>query len=180
MMENGKGKGEAGRSFVFHSPSSVFHSCVSRWAPVLLWTAGIFYFSSRPDPLGFLPSSGHDIDISKLAHIGEYAGLATLLYRALTGGQKAARDTEHPDRDSPHTPGSDPLPARRAFALSFAIALAYAVSDELHQNLAPGRGGKLADVGYDAAGMAAALGLIWLRGRFLASKANARRLASRE
>ena len=176
MEEERRGRGKS----EIRVSKSAIPSSVSRWAPVLVWMAGIFYFSSRPDPLGFLPSSGDGIDISKLAHIGEYAGLATLLYRALTGGQKADRDTEHPARHNPHTPGSDPPPGRRAFALSFALALAYAVSDELHQNLVPGRGGKLADVGYDAAGMAAALGLIWLRGRFLAPKANVRRLASRE
>ena len=127
--------------------------------------AGIFHFSSRPDPLGFLPSVNEVADIGNLAHIGEYAGLAALLYRALTGRQQAARDTENPVRDNPHPPGSDPSPGRRAFALSFAMALAYAVSDELHQSLVPGRGGQPVDVGYDVAGMAAALGLIWLRER---------------
>jgi len=116
------------------------------WTPVVLWAAGIFYFSSRSDPLGFLPSSGRGIDIDKLAHMGEYAGLAALLYRALAVGQQAARDTEHSVRDNPHTPGSDPPPRRRAFALSFVMALAYAVLDELHQNLVPGRGFELADI----------------------------------
>ena len=187
MMEDGKGtwKGENGRWRGEDKDRSVVHFpfSVSHWAPVLLWMVGIFYFSSRRDPLGFLPSSssGHGINIGNLAHIGEYAWLAALFYRALAGGQQAARDTERPARDNPGAPGSDPPPpGRRAFALSFAMALAYAVSDELHQNLVPGRGGKLVDVGYDIAGMAAALGLIWLRGRFLASKANTRRLALRE
>ena len=172
---------EAEGEMVVHSPSSILRlpSSVSRWSPVLLCMAGIFYFSSRRDPLGFLPSSpGHGIDIGNLAHISEYAGLAALFYRALTGGQQTARDTERLARGNPHTPGSNPPPGRRAFALSFALALGYAVLDEWHQNLVPGRGGQLVDVGYDVAGMAAALGLIWLRGRFLASKANTCRLAS--
>ena len=163
------------------SPVEVFGipSPVSRWAPVLLWMTAIFYFSSRSDPLGFLPSSEDGIedgiDIDKLAHIGEYAGLATLLYRALTGGQQPVRDTEHsaprnphPPRSAPHNPHPprfDPPSRRRAFALSFALALAYAVLDELHQNSVPGRGGELADIGYDLAGVIAALGLIWMRGR---------------
>lgn len=181
-MEDGKRKMEDGRrrKTVVHSPSSIPRLSVSRWVPVLLWIAGIFYFSSRPNPLGFLPSSGNRRGAGEAAHFLEYAGLAALLYRALAGGQKTARDTEHPARDNPHTPGPDPPPRRRAFALSFAMALAYAVSDELHQSLVPGRGGEIVDVGYDVAGIAAALGFIWLRGRFLTSKANARRLASRE
>ena len=154
-----------------------------RWASVFLWMAGIFYFSSRPDPLGFLPSSpsaGRGIDIENLAHIGEYAGLAALLYRALAGRRQTSRDTKPPARGNPHTPGADLPPERRTFAISFAMALAYALADELHQSLVPGRGGEMVDIGYDVVGMVAALGPIWLRGRFLTSKANARRLASRE
>ena len=38
---------------------------------------------ARPNPLGFIPSSRHGIVIDPLAHIGEYAGLAALLHRAL-------------------------------------------------------------------------------------------------
>jgi VanZ family protein len=45
----------------------------------------------------------------------------------------------------------------------FALAFAYAILDELHQDLVPGRGLELADIGYDLAGITAALGLIWLR-----------------
>jgi VanZ family protein len=119
------------------------------WAPVFIWMAGIFYFSSRPDPLGFLPSSGHGIDIDKLSHIGEYAGLAALLHRALRKqGSKGDFSSAPPHLCTP--------------AL---IALAYAVLDELHQELVPGRGFELADIGCDLAGIVAALLLIWLRER---------------
>ncbi|MDH7485536.1 MAG: VanZ family protein [Anaerolineae bacterium] len=135
---------------------------VSLWAPVLLWMAGIFYFSSRPDPLGFLPSSMHSIGIDRLAHIGEYAGLTVLLYRALAGEQQGVRNAKRPAPGHPHTPQPNPPPSRRVLVLSFALALAYAVLDELHQKLVPGRGGGLLDIGWDVAGMAAALGLIWL------------------
>jgi len=157
--EDGKGKSEI-RISKFEIPFSV-----SRWAPVVLWAAGIFYFSSRSDPLGFLPSPEQQTSVGKVAHFAEYAGLAALFYRALARGQQPARATEHPARDNPHTPRSDPPPRRRAFALSFVMALAYAVLDELHQNLVPGRDGELVDVGYDVAGMAAALGLIWVKER---------------
>lgn len=124
--------------------------------------AGIFYFSSRPDPLGFLPPSAHGTGINRLAHIGEYAGLAALLYRALAGGQQG---TKRPAPGNPHAAHPHRSSNRRVFALSFALALAYAVLDELHQKLVPGRGGELLDIGCDVIGMAAALGLIWLRER---------------
>ena len=149
-----------------------------RWAPVLLWTAGIFYFSSRPDPLGFLPSSGHDtFDIGNLAHIGEYAGLAALLYRALRkhGSGGAGDQGRGAEGVSAHNPTHAPQPlctsaqkaavVGRSALLSFAIALAYAILDELHHELVPGRDFELADIGYDLVGMTAALGLIWMRER---------------
>jgi len=42
------------------------------------------------------------------------------------------------------------------------FALAYAILDELHQELVPGRGFELADIGYDMLGMVAALGVMWI------------------
>ena len=45
------------------------------------------------------------------------------------------------------------------------IAFAYALFDELHQELAPGRGFELADIGYDLVGVIAALGVMWVRER---------------
>jgi hypothetical protein len=149
--ERGK-RGQKDRpSSIFHSLSSVLHLplSVSRWAPVFIWMAGIFYFSSRRDPLGFLPSSGHGIGVERLAHIGEYAGLAALLHRALRE-QKSQED---------FSPAPPHLPT------SALIALAYAFFDELHQQLTPSRGFELADIGYDLAGIIAALGLIWARER---------------
>ena len=157
-MKNGEGRG-------INPPVFSMFRLVERWGAVLFWMGGIFYFSSRSDPLGFLPLGQDTADIDKLAHMGEYAGLAALLYRALTGRQQAARDTEHPAAGNPHPTRSDSASRRRAFALAFAVALAYAVFDELHQSLVPGRGGELVDVGNDVTGMAAALGLIWLRER---------------
>ena len=111
--------------------------------------AGIFYFSSRPDPSGFLPSSGHGIDIERLAHIGEYAGLTALLHCAL---RKQGSGGDHSSAP-PHlcTPAL--------------IVLAHAFLDELHQELTPGRGFELADIGYDLMGIIAALVLIWVRER---------------
>ena len=132
------------------------------WAPVCIWMAGIFYFSSRPDPLGFLPSSGHGIDIDKLFHIGEYTGLAALLHRAMSSDGGVDREKEGSEAEE-RRDTSAPRHRRRRLEIVFVLALAYAVLDELHQELVPGRGLELADIGYDLAGIVAALGLIWLK-----------------
>jgi VanZ family protein len=72
-----------------------------------------------------------DLVLRKLAHAAEYAVLGALLLRALRR----------------------PLPA-------FALAVLYAVSDEVHQTFVPGREGALLDVVVDAAGVAAGV-LAW-------------------
>jgi VanZ family protein len=128
---------------------------VQLWAPVFVWIGAIFYFSSRSDPLGFLPSSRHTLNIDKLAHMGEYAGLAALLHRALRGQRRVTQS------ETAHNP--KPTYARQHLFTSALIALAYALSDEIHQELTPGRGFELADIGYDLAGILAALGMIWVR-----------------
>jgi len=150
---------------------------VQLWAPVFLWMAGIFYFSSRPNPLGFLPSSRHTANIDKFAHIGEYAGLTVLLHRALReqGGGGAREQGSKGDKERGRRgEGEKSLPhlvtpSPPHLCTSALIALAYALLDELHQELAPGRDFELADIGYDLVGIIAALGVIWLRGRGKAS-----------
>lgn len=74
-----------------------------------------------------------DLVLRKVAHMAEYAILAALLARAL-GRELAA----------------------------FAAAVAYAITDEIHQTFVAGRAGKPLDVLIDAAG--AVLGiLVWRR-----------------
>jgi hypothetical protein len=99
--------------------------------------ASIFYFSSRPDPLGFLSSSGHGIAIDPLAHIGEYAGLTALLHRALSnnrwGEGETGRQGENVTKACPEPAegrSSPPLPVPLSPCLLFAFA--YALFDELH------------------------------------------------
>ena len=145
--------------------------------------AGIFYFSSRPDPLRSLPSFGHGIDIERLAHIGEYAGLVALLYRALAHHEQRSTEALRPfdklrtplrsgqaveqgrvkQGESAHNPTLTHAPPQ--LCTPALIALAYALSDELHQELAPGRGFELADIGHDLIGIIGALGVIWVRER---------------
>jgi VanZ family protein len=68
---------------------------------------------------------GWDVALRKVAHVAEYAVLALLLMRAVGGA----------------------VPA-------FALAVAYAVSDEVHQHFVRGRHGNAVDVGIDALGVA--------------------------
>lgn len=83
---------------------------------------------------------GWDLVLRKVAHAGEYALLGALLVRA-TG---------------------------RA-GLAFALGTLYAVTDELHQTLVPGRLGSPLDVAIDAAGVAVGI-VLWqtVRARRLA------------
>jgi len=133
--------------------------------------ATIFYFSSRRNPLGFLPSSGLGIDIGNLAHIGEYAGLTALLHRALrehgsggpsTGSGTAGEQRRDMEGESAHNPKLTHAPLY--LCTPALIALAYAIFDELHQAFVPGRGSEVTDIGLDLIGVIAALGLIWIRG----------------
>jgi len=107
--------------------------------------AAIFYFSSRPDPLGFVGPPEPRSTLGRLAHVLEYAGLALLLHRALVHGEETG---------SPQ--------GARPYFLAGLLSLAYAASDELHQAWVPGREGTLYDVGLDFAGAAAALALAWV------------------
>jgi VanZ family protein len=78
---------------------------------------------------------GWDLLLRKLAHAAEYAVLGLLLWRALESAWGA-----------------------------FWLAVAYAVTDELHQTFVPGRLGSPLDVAVDAAGAAIGIALV-LRSR---------------
>jgi VanZ family protein len=107
------------------------------WGPVLAWAGLIFWLSSIPDL-----SSGLEADflLRKLAHVGVYAVLAALLWRAAGGSlfQKI----------------------RAVFFFSFTASALYALSDEWHQSFVPGRGASAADLAIDAAG--ALMACLWL------------------
>lgn len=125
------------------------------WAPVLLWAALIWYFSSEtfaaastsrfllPLLARLLPwASPETLDaahflLRKLGHFAEYFVFALLLYRAIGAGRGGWR------------PG---------WALAaLVLATGYAAADELHQARLPSRTGAAPDVLLDAAGAAAAL-----------------------
>lgn len=113
-------------------PGRRFLEWAWRWGPVLLWMAGIFFFSSLSSPLGPVSDSSHSGLIGRAAHVLEYAGLAALMLRAL-GWQR--------------------------YGVTLFVTLAYALSDELHQALVPGREFALSDLATDAVGALMALGL---------------------
>jgi VanZ family protein len=96
-------------------------------APLALM-ALIFYLSAQSDPGADIGAVGRVI-----AHAGEYALLTVLWCWAL-----------------------GPLLGRRALLAAAAIALAYAVSDEIHQSFVPGRDPDPVDLVVDAAGIALA------------------------
>ncbi len=113
----------------------------------VLWMAAVFYVSSKPDPFAILPwISGSAVEetakgspLTAIAvHFSEYFVLALLLRWAVA-----------PRRG-----------ALWADAAALSLALAFAISDELHQRFTPGRDSSMTDVGIDLAGMAAAL-LCW-------------------
>ena len=115
---------------------------VTTWLPPLALMAVIFLLSAQPDlssGLGLLDLIGR-----KLIHAAEYALLCFLWWRALR--------TVAPD-------------GRTVLGGAAAIALAYAISDELHQSLVPGRHGTPVDVLIDATGVLIAVSLVRRRER---------------
>ena len=84
------------------------------WAPVVVWCLVIFTFSAIPT----LPSAQiiwWDFVIKKSAHIGEYAILYLLVFRAL------------------HISGRNTTPDKTKTLIALAFTLLYAISDEYHQ-----------------------------------------------
>lgn len=81
-----------------------------------------------------------DFIIKKTAHVAEYAILYWLVWRAWSNQGKKA--------------------TVKVFLWSFIFSLFYALSDEWHQTLTPGREGTLRDVGFDTLGIFLSLTLI--------------------
>jgi VanZ family protein len=111
------------------------------WLPPLVLMAVIFVLSAQPDlnsDLGTLDTIGR-----KLIHMTEYGLLCFLWWRALR----------------------TVAPPSRALVLAFAIAIAYAATDEFHQQFIRGRHGTPVDLCIDAVGAGVAAYLIRRRSR---------------
>lgn len=109
------------------------------WAPPLALMGVIFYLSAQPD----LSSGLGTIDLvgRKFVHAAEFGLLAFLWWRVLRT-----------------------LTTRqRALIAAFAMAVAYAATDELHQTFVDGRHGSPVDVLIDSAGAGLAALLAWRR-----------------
>jgi VanZ family protein len=101
---------------------------LSRFAPPLLLMGLIFYLSAQPDLDSGL--GAWDTVLRKVAHMIEFGLLWFLWWRAL---------------------------GYRGMALPAAIAIGYAITDELHQTTVEGRVGSPVDVLIDSAGVALAM-----------------------
>lgn len=106
------------------------------WLPPIAWAALIFALSAQPD-LRFVPDEGLDFLVRKVGHMAIFGILALLLWRAVT-------------RTSAW---------RLPWAWALAIAILYAVTDELHQGVVIGRHPSPVDVGFDAVGALLAVAL---------------------
>ena len=113
-----------------------------RWLSVVLYMVLIFLLSDQSKDGGVIPDFGNlDLPVKKLGHFLEYAVLALLFLRALHGTQS---------------------PTRQHLTWAFALTVLYAMTDEYHQTLVPGRAGRWEDVVIDASGALLAL-LLWWR-----------------
>ena len=110
--------------------------------------AAIFYLSAQSSP----PTPGGLPD--KLAHAIEYFGLGVVVFRAVAGGLGAR------------------VTAARAMA-TMIIAVAYGVSDEVHQLFVPERMADARDLLADAAGASVALIACWAWNIIAASRSRA-------
>ncbi|NCN06575.1 MAG: hypothetical protein GW946_01880 [Candidatus Pacebacteria bacterium] len=112
------------------SPSPKVPLFINAYLPVLLWATLIFYLSNQAILPGLYVET-YDFIFKKSAHITVYAILYFLVYRSqiLVG-----------------------VTGNKRWQVPFLLVLIYAISDELHQQLVPGRFGTLRDVGYDLLG----------------------------
>ena len=111
---------------------TTYASRLDPWLPPFVLMAVIFALSAQPDlnsGLGVVDLIGR-----KIVHMSEYALLCFLWWRALR----------------------TVVPPRRAIALAFLVAVAYACTDELHQRSVQGRHGTPVDVAIDSVGAGAA------------------------
>jgi VanZ family protein len=116
---------------------------VLAWAAVIVWAAVIFVLSATPN-LRFAPADAVDFIVRKAGHMAVFGIFAVLLWRAISLSRR-----------------------RGAVALSLAITVLYAGTDEFHQLFTTGRHASPVDVGIDTVGALIALLLLvgWLRFR---------------
>jgi VanZ family protein len=110
---------------------------VLAWVPVVAWAAIIFLASAQPD-LVFVPDASLDLVVRKLGHAAVFGILALLLWRAIATTTRV----------------------RQPWAWALALAILYAISDEVHQGGVSGRHASPVDVAIDAAGALIAIVIV--------------------
>lgn len=136
---------------------NAFGRRVSLWAPLAIYAAAIFGFSSIPYP----PAPPAAIT-DKHLHAALYAGFALVVLRALAGGY-SSRQGFSPTKWRRSLSPADRRGLTIPLCLSaIAIVVAYGVSDEWHQRFVPGRSADVLDLLADAAGAVIAVTLAWL------------------
>ena len=113
-----------------------FNKILNAYLPPILWATFIFILSSQSVIAGF-QESGFDFIFKKAAHLFVYFILYLLLKRAVDQTTNLETSTKH-------------------LYVPILICLLYAVSDEFHQSLVPGRYATLRDIGYDMLGVGVA------------------------
>jgi VanZ family protein len=118
-------------------PAPAARRAALAWAPVVAWAALIFVASAQPD-LRFVPDATLDLVVRKVGHMAVFGILALLLWRALATATHA----------------------RRPLAWALALAILYAITDEVHQGFVAGRNPSPVDVAIDAAGVLIAVAIV--------------------
>lgn len=109
---------------------------LNAYLPPILWAVFIFILSSQSVIAGFQETS-HDFLLKKSAHIFVYFVLYMLLKRAV-------------DKTT------DAKSKSKQLYIPILLGVLYAVSDEYHQSLVPGRYATFRDIGYDILGISIA------------------------
>jgi VanZ family protein len=111
------------------------------WVLVAVWAGFIFTLSATPN-LRFVQSDAIDFVVRKAGHMAAFGILAVLLWRAISYSRQGG-----------------------AVAVSLALTILYAASDEFHQSFTAGRHASPVDVGIDSIGAVIALLAltVWLR-----------------
>jgi VanZ family protein len=110
----------------------------ARWGPALFMMALIFVASGTPGQ--DLPEfDSWSMWVYKGGHMLGYALLAMSYRRGWAGSRKGSRS---------------------AALLAVILAILYALTDEYHQSLTPGRNSRLSDVGIDTAGAILGVGIL--------------------
>ncbi len=106
---------------------------LNAFLPPFIWAGTIFMFSSFSQLPG--PEQAYaDFILKKIAHMLVYGVLYALVLRG-TVLVTSSKDTE------------------QRLVIPLLITMLYAISDEFHQSLVPGRSATLRDIGYDLVGM---------------------------